>query len=321
MRWSIAAVSGAVVISGSLVSVPEGHAATSSLASAVSEVMVEQHGEWAADSYGLGGAVEAADPIVEAHRFDSSEQWAFGGSAFELPDNVHANPVTSLFIALATGGEWQVALHGDEDFSELVSRAPDDLFTDTGERRMLVGSDFASDARPGLALPWAENQDGWRHWGVHGNGGNTRPFNAIDFYAGDGKVRASAPGYLYRFCGTVNPYVEVHHVNGWATGYYHLRDQTDAPSGSYVERYEYLGEIAEELPCGGRANGDHVHWTLWHQNQEIAVAGRVIGGYTWHEGDAYRGWAGRAGDEISHSDCCLQNFGPFDGWLYGVPDE
>lgn len=321
MRVTCAVVSGAVVMASFGVSVPGVASGDSSLSSAVSVAMVDQHGDWAADSYGLGSAEEAAEPIVEAQRFDSSEQWAFGGSAFELPDNVHANPVTSLFIAVSVGGEWDVALQRDADFSDVVARAPSDLFTDAGERRVLAGGGFASDARPGLALPWAEDQDGWRHWGVHGNGGNTRPFNAIDFYDGDGKVHASAPGYLYRFCGTVNPYVEVHHVNGWATGYYHLRDQTDVPSGSYVERYDYLGEIAEELPCGGRANGDHVHWTLWHLNQEVAVSGRVIGGYVWSEGEAYRGWAGRDGEQIGHSDCCLRNFGPFDGWLYGAPEE
>lgn len=316
MRWSITALAATVALAGSLLSVPSVQAEPTPLSSAVAAQMVERHGERAAESYGLGGSAEAGDPIVEPHRFDAESKWAFGGSTFLLPENVHANPVTSLFIAVADHGEWTIALPGDESFSHLVDQAPDDIFPDPRERDMLSGSAFASDARPGLSLPWAEDQDEWQHWGVHGNGGDTRPYNAIDFYGGDGKTRASAPGYLYRFCGTVNPYLEVHHINGWATGYYHLRNQTDVPSGSYVERYDYLGEIAEELPCGGRANGDHVHWTLWHDGKEIAVDGRVIGGYEWNEAEPYRGWAQRNEKDIGHSDCCLQNFGPFNGWLY-----
>ncbi|QSB06856.1 M23 family metallopeptidase [Natronoglycomyces albus] len=286
------------------------------LTEAVTAQMHRQHGNDAAESYGLGGAAQLPAPLVEPYRVSADGQWTFGGSVYLLPEWVHATPVTALFVAREVAGEWEVALQSGGEFAQLMEEAPVDLFPDAREKSALTSSNLRGLARPGLALPWAEDQGGWRHWGVHGNGGNTRPFNAIDFYGGDGKTRASADGFLYRFCGTVNPYIEIHHVNGWRTGYYHLRNQTDVPSGSFVKRYDFLGEIGEELPCGGRANGDHVHWTLWHESEGQVVQDRVIGGWTWHEERAYRGWAQRGNERIGHSDCCLVNYGPFDGYIF-----
>ncbi|MBW1601162.1 proprotein convertase P-domain-containing protein [Streptomyces sp. JJ66] len=77
---------------------------------------------------------------------------------------------------------------------------------------------------------------------------------------------------------------------------------------------EYLGRIAEELPCGGSANGDHTHWTLWTGaggNTPVAVRGKEIGGWTWYEGaSAYQGYAERRGTRIYRNQCCgLINYG------------
>ncbi|WP_206681589.1 proprotein convertase P-domain-containing protein [Actinomadura sp. J1-007] len=77
---------------------------------------------------------------------------------------------------------------------------------------------------------------------------------------------------------------------------------------------EYLGRIDTQLPCGGSANGDHTHWTLWSGSDggtPVAVQGKTIGGWTWYEGaSAYQGYAQRGTTRIYRDDCCrLINYG------------
>ncbi|MER7420834.1 M23 family peptidase, partial [Micromonospora peucetia] len=90
-----------------------------------------------------------------------------------------------LFLAKRVGGSWQVALEGSPEFAvaarqaPVLSRAERDLFGRT--------SVVAAGTATGLALPWKLNQ-GWAHWGVHGDSGESYPYNSIDFYGGDGDV-------------------------------------------------------------------------------------------------------------------------------------
>ncbi|MFC6885619.1 proprotein convertase P-domain-containing protein [Actinomadura yumaensis] len=170
-------------------------------------------------------------------------------------------------------------------------------------------------ADTGLSLPWKQGT-GWGHWGVHGNSGQSRPYNSIDFFGGDGNVLASRAGTMYRHCtsGGRWPYITVMHDNGYTTGYYHLRDTTAKAGGSAVKLGEYLGRIDTQLPCGGSANGDHTHWTLWSGSDggtPVAVQGKTIGGWTWYEGaSAYQGYAQRGTTRIYRDDCCrLINYG------------
>ncbi|OLF16240.1 M23 family metallopeptidase [Actinophytocola xanthii] len=138
--------------------------------------------------------------------------------------------------------------------------------------------------------------------------------NAVDFYDrnDDGVVRASAGGYLYRFCSTVNPYIQVRHPHGLTTGYIHQVELTDVPDGSWVVAYEVLGVIGAELPCGGFANRPHAHWALFdHTGEPVPVDGRTVGGWTWHEepGVNHSGYGERRGRERHRDECCLTNYG------------
>ncbi|ADD42044.1 M23 family metallopeptidase [Stackebrandtia nassauensis] len=283
---------------------------------AVADALMDAKADQARTAYGL--STEAGlETLVEPKRTSADGEWVFGGGVFLVPKDSHASPVTSLFFARDGGDGWQVALKGTREFAEAARQAPGEILIDEGERKALAATAKPA-ARPydqreptGLALPWAQGQGDWRHWGVHGNSGTSRPYNSIDFYGGDGQVRASAGGYLYRYCGTDTPLIEVEHGNGWTTGYYHTVEQTDVTDGAQVAAYDYIGRIGEQLPCGGSANGDHVHWTLWSGGEPVGVDGKDIGGWTWREEpEAYKGWAERDGEQIYNSDCCLTNHGP-----------
>ncbi|ADD42043.1 peptidoglycan DD-metalloendopeptidase family protein [Stackebrandtia nassauensis] len=294
-------------------------AAPPNLKDTVAATLVAEKADEARDSYGVSTSANLST-LVETKRTSADGLWAFGGAVLKVPSSSHASPVTALFFAQRTMNGWEVALKGTEEFAEAARQAPDDILRDEGERDVL-----AATAKPrtalaptGLALPWANGQGGWRHWGVHGNSGTSRPYNSIDFYGGDGQVRAAAGGYLYRYCGTSTPLIEIEHDNGWTTGYYHTWNQTTVADGTKVGAYAYIGRIGEQLPCGGRANGDHVHWTLWQGNTAVTVNNKEIGGWTWHEqSQAYRGWASRNGVNIYNSDCCLTNYGPGSGTTTG----
>ncbi|MGH8880371.1 MAG: M23 family metallopeptidase, partial [Stackebrandtia sp.] len=277
----------------------------------VAAALIAEKAETARDAYGVSEKAPLST-LVETKRTSDDGSWAFGGAVVKVPDSSHAGPITALFFAQYTTDGWEVSLKGSEAFADDARQAPDDIIVDSGEREVLAATaDPEPRAPTGLALPWQEGQGNWRHWGVHGDSGTSYPYNSIDFYAGDGQVRSSAPGYLYRYCGTSTPLIEVEHDNGWTTGYYHTWDQTTVADGSQVDAYDYIGMIGEQLPCGGRANGDHVHWTLWQGGNAVGVDGKQIGGWNWHESSqAYQGWAERNGTEIYNSDCCLTNYGP-----------
>ncbi|WP_285660997.1 peptidoglycan DD-metalloendopeptidase family protein [Actinorhabdospora filicis] len=290
-------------------------AAKPSLDQAVTQAMGAAKGAEARSIYELAPAAGLAT-IVEPDRTSKDGRWVFGGAAFRVPTTTHAGPVTALFFGHLANGRWEIALEGSEAFARASADAPADLMG-AGERATLASTaapqTFADSAATGLALPWKANGGNWRHWGVHGDSGTSTPYNAIDFYGGDRYVRAAAPGRLYRFCGTSTPYIKVVHDNGWTTGYYHTYNQTTVADGSQVALGAYIGEIGEQLPCGGRANGDHVHWTLWKGNTAVGVNGKEIGGWTWYaQSTAYQGYAVRGSTRINNSDCCLTNYGPGD---------
>lgn len=284
-------------------------AARPDLTKAVSAAMQDRLGARARSSYGLA-AGSYLKTLVEPQRWSADRAWTFGSSVFLIPKGVEAAPVTSLFVARLSGGTWKVGLQGAPDFAALSHDAPSAVVKDS-ERAPFARTvqPKALSADTGLSLPWREGT-GWGHWGVHGNSGQSRPYNSIDFFGGDGNVLASRAGTMYRHCtsGGRWPYITVMHDNGYTTGYYHLRDTTGKASGSRVNLGEYLGRIAEELPCGGSANGDHTHWTLWSGsggNTPVAVEGKTIGGWTWWEGArAYTGYAERNGRRIYRNDCC-----------------
>ncbi|GIG59157.1 hypothetical protein Lfu02_35290 [Longispora fulva] len=279
-----------------------GPADDTALRRTVESTLVAERGAQARAAY----ASTALETMVEPSR--RSGAWVFGGAVIRVPDGVEASPVTALFLAHRVAGRWRVTLEGTPEFGAAAQVAP---VVDAGERALFAVRPALAGTATGLALPWAQGA-GWAHWGVHGDSGTSRPYNAIDFYGGDGHVRASRAGKIYRFCTSARwPYIKVVHDNGYTTGYYHTVNQTTKPDGSDIALGEQVGDINTQLPCGGSANGDHVHWTLWQGSTAVAVQGKDIGGWTWYEGSsAYQGYAERNGTRIYGNTCCnLVNYG------------
>ncbi len=267
---------------------------------------------------------QEARPVVEPHRRSADGTWVFGGGYFPIPDTVEeTSPVTTLFVARKVDHGWEVALEDTERFNAMVREAPDDVVggaerkvfaarEDTRSSRLEAAQAAAVDV--GLSLPFQRNGSVWGHSGVHGDSASSRPYNAIDFWGGDGRVLASREGVAYKFCTNSRwPYIKVVHPNGWTSGYYHTREQASLSNGQHVDEGEFIGKIGVELPCGGRASGNHVHWTLWRGSQKgaaEAVEGKLIGGWTWHEGSQpYQGYAERNGVKVDSRHSGLVNYG------------
>ncbi|WKB55383.1 M23 family metallopeptidase [Eleftheria terrae] len=297
-------------------------ASTLDLDAAVTAVLVAERGEQVRQSYGSLPA-----PVVEVQRRSADGRWIFGGGYFPVPPTVDdTSPVTALFIAHRTEQGWEVGLEDSARFNELAGTAPEEIMSTT-ERQLFVQRQSTHAARDresaqsmmaaqsvGLSLPFQLRGSTWGTAGVHGDSGSSRPYNAIDFWGGDGRVLASRGGIAYKFCtGGRWPFIKVVHDNGWTTGYYHLRNQATINNGQAISEGQFIGMIGVELPCGGRASGDHVHWTLWRGGSNGAaepVHNKVIGGWTWYEGSQpYSGYAERNGTRVYANQRGLVNYG------------
>jgi LasA protease len=144
----------------------------------------------------------------------------------------------------------------------------------------------AGDGSAELSLPWAEGETWTVSSGIHSWTGDPQPTSSLDFSGGSGYVRAAGPGVAHRD-GTCGPsLVRIDHSNGWHTSYYHLENIV-VDEGQRVERGDLLGEIGEEVACGGSATAPHVHFTLWKFNdafgfradQEASLVDVDLGGW------------------------------------------
>jgi len=249
------------------------------------------------------------------------------GSVTEvLPDSHEGAPDSRHFLAINTDGEWSIGMMGDEDFNDLLRSAPDEV-VGADLRRALVqqvadlargeasstqpGSGAIEDPDTGLGLPYAIGA-AWFSAGIHGDSGTSRPYNSIDFNGGDGRVLAPADGVYQLSCKRRgSALVHLTHDNGLKTTYYHMTRLADIREGEKIKLGTYLGIIGNELPCGGRSTGAHVHFSLLRGARQIPVNNRIFGGWTFREGGrAYSGSAVRQGRRINLPGGRLVNDGP-----------
>ncbi len=287
------------------------------LEQAVQRAALAAHGDQVSRSYG-----QVTTPVVETQRQSADFRWTFGGVYFPVPEGVHAGPVAVLFIAKHTTRGWEVALEDSERFNALAQAAPGSVMS-APERELFAERLAAIRARQasgestlavdvGLGMPFKKEGSVWGHSGVHGDSGSSRPYNAIDFWGGDARVLASRKGTAYKYCTNSRwPYIKLVHKNGWATGYYHTRNQANISNGQVIAEGQFIGQIGVELPCGGSASGNHVHWTLWRDSGAAeAVDNKLIGGWVWHEGSqSYSGYAERNGKRVNAGQSGLINYG------------
>jgi hypothetical protein len=131
----------------------------------------------------------------------------------------------------------------------------------------------------------------WYFNGPHSwAGDDTPPFSSMDFYTGGGTCDSPPNTYTVAAqSGTaIRPYgydcwLEIDHVDGWTTSYYHLQNMID-PQGETINRNASLGTIACEVCAGGWASGPHVHWTLKYNGAYVSLEGVRVSGWTIHVG-------------------------------------
>ncbi|GGM46139.1 hypothetical protein GCM10012275_16430 [Longimycelium tulufanense] len=313
------------------------------LEAAVRAAMLAQNGAQAKKDYKTDSLPE---PVVETQRTAGSD-WAFGTATLPAPTTTPEAPRTALFVAKRTDGRWRTELQGGSGFAELAKQAPDSV-VDGEEKNLFAkvvraeqtdyaraeatqeGSGKPPEGKPGgaageadgprggldtgLGLPWSKGM-AWRLGGVHGNTGSSLPMNSIDFFGGDGQVRAAAGGRLYKSCQRGDSaLVSVVHDNGYTTTYYHMTNLTNLANGSRIQEGTYLGRTGTRLPCGGSANGNHVHFSVKRGNREVPVAGKTLGGWTFFQGGGqYQGGAERGNQRVAAFRGNITNFGSSGG--------
>ncbi|MEH6459053.1 peptidoglycan DD-metalloendopeptidase family protein [Chitinimonas sp. JJ19] len=289
------------------------HAATTALADKVKSI--------AAD------AAPAGDTIVEIHK--RSGAWVLGSATqvlFSARDDI---PVSRLFIARQSGGKWQVGMEGSSTFFTLLGSVPASVMsaperdafraqrTVMLKQQMEAAQPMASTTllagETGLGLPWAEGVAWYMGGGPHGNSGNSRPFDSIDFNGGNGQVLAPRDGRIYKSCvRNSSAIVQLVHDNGYTSRYYHMVNLPNLADGTLVRKGAYLGQIGNGLPCGGSTTGPHVHFSISMNGQPVAVNGKTIGGWQFFEGaSAYQGYALRNGRRVNPGGS-LVNYGSGD---------
>lgn len=300
-------IGGAAVVPATATTAAPG--ATGDLHATVRTAMLAQHGQ-------PTSSTPVLEPLVEPSR--TTGNWVFGSSTIPLrATDEHQTPKMALFLAHRERGAWRVELDSTAGFTELAATAPRSVLSD-GEKQTFAAHQAASSgvgiaaADTGLGLPWAQGVAWYMGGGPHGNSGSSRPFNSIDFNGGNGQVLSAGPGRIYRSCVRGrSALLKVVHDNGYSTTYYHMYNLTGLADGTRVSTGTYLGNIGNELPCGGSSSGAHVHLSLLRGNTAVSVHGMRIGGWTFYEGSsAYRGYAERNGVRVYPGNGRITNYGP-----------
>lgn len=226
-------------------------------------------------------------------RTSEDERWAFGTAVILAPEKEGSYPEGWLFVAEKSGGGWKVGLEGTEKFSTLAKAAPEPV-VENDEKEMFArsgGLEFQA-VRTNLRLPWRTGTQWKMTGGPHGwSTGYDRPYSALDLAGGDGRVRAAAAGRVYTMCGNDRGWIRVYHYNGYSTDYYHLRGNIRPRDGQRIRAGAFLGYTGTDVSCGGAAYGRHVHFALLRGGRHVGLDNRVLGGWVFQQGAAYKGYA------------------------------
>ncbi|MFC0526343.1 peptidoglycan DD-metalloendopeptidase family protein [Phytohabitans kaempferiae] len=252
----------------------------------------------------------------------STSEWGFGTAVRPAPAAEHAYPEGWLFVARRATGIWRVALEGETEFATLSA---DSAILSADERRTLgaVASttsrsapEATSDRRTGMRLPFTLGQS-WRYTGgPHPMSGSVR--SSIDLAGGDGKVLAARSGLAYTMCKSGKGWVRVVHDRGYATDYYHLEGNIKV-DGKQVAEGAFLGNIGNDVSCGGRSTGKHVHFSLRRDGAYVAIDRYLFGKWViLATGGSYDGAAMHGSKRVSVG-ASLYNYGAL-GLTQGVVD-
>jgi len=264
----------------------------------------------------LPGARPRQGALVAPPRISTDQRWAFGSVALLPARDAAAEqfdadlPEGRLWLARQTQAGWVAALEYTPRFNQWLQEAPFTLVSPVEKAILGSATQEGAAAATGaaarlppnqLALPWAAGQRWTLTGGPHGweKKGKQRPWSALDFAGGDGRVLAAREGLVYRPCGKTT-WVQIRHPDGWVTDYYHLTHIPRYANGTWIERGQYVGQIGTSVACGGRATGPHVHFNIRYKGKPVAWDGQQLGGWTIHEGaKPYQGYATKQGVRVS----------------------
>lgn len=246
----------------------------------------------------------------------STGKWGFGTAVLAAAKVEGAYPEGWLFIAHRDTNGWTAALEGEPRFAVLAGQAP----ILSSEERRVLGVDLdraeALDRRTGLRLPYANGQTWTLTGGPHRMSTTVR--SSIDLSGGDGKVLSARAGLAYTMCSSGKGWIRVIHDRGWATDYYHLSGNIKV-SGKRIGDGVFLGNIGNDVSCGGSSTGAHVHFSLRYKNKYVAIDGHAIGKWVIKQSGAlYEGYAlhGSARADVGDG---LYNYGRL-GFRQGIVD-
>lgn len=263
-----------------------------------------------ARAFELSTAGERERTQANVERMSDNGAWAFGSAVIEAPEKEGAYPEGWLFVARRNGADWKVGLEGTPDFAKLAEAAPTTIVS-KGEKETFaaIGSYEPQAITTGLRLPWKLGVEWTMTGGPHGwSTGYDRPYSSLDFAHRGGRVQAAGGGRVYTMCSSNRGWVRVKHPNGYSTDYYHLRNNIKPRDGKQVGAGAFLGYTGEDVSCGGRASGPHVHFSVLRNGHRLSLDGKTIGGWTFHVGKAYRGYADHDGTK-RYPGGLLRNFG------------
>jgi LasA protease len=167
-----------------------------------------------------------------------------------------------------------------------------------------------------MRLPVAVGQS-WRlTGGPHEMSG--APRSSIDLAGGDGRVLAARAGLAYTMCGSGRGWIRVVHDRGYATDYYHLEGNIKA-NGTKVTEGAFLGNIGNDVSCGGSSTGRHVHFSLRRDNAYVPIDQYAFGKWVIRAGASeYDGYAMHGSKRVG-VDGALLNYGAL-GFAQGIVD-
>jgi LasA protease len=258
----------------------------------------------------------APDPQVTVAK-RTNRTWGFGTAVLPAPESAGAYPEGWLFVARRENNKWTAALEGESAFAAMAGKAS---ILSSAERRVFgvdrSRTEASLDRRTGLRLPWALGQT-WRlTGGPHPMSGGV--LSSIDLSGGDGRVLAARGGLAYTMCSSGTGWLRVIHDRGYATDYYHLSGNIKA-SGKQVQEGDFLGNIGNDVTCGGSSTGAHVHFSLRYNNKYVPIDRYGVGKWTIRSsGAAYEGYALHGSKRVNVGGG-LYNYGKL-GFRQGVVD-
>jgi hypothetical protein len=250
--------------------------------------------------------------IGELHIIRNFRGWSYGAVTVAASQGEVESATSLFFLAQEQDEIIRVGIQFTPEFYSLIEQVPESVLTKSDkeffvtQQKLTQGpksSQLSQDTLDNLNLPWRTG-DVWKfNAGPHrtDTSNERNPWDGLDFNI---KKDVSAT-FVSMHSGKVilsckNMRVAVQSKNGDLTSYYYhaanvpetLKTNVDVGRGQVLG---YTSTNVDHGGCNGRADGIHVHINLKDKSgNAIPADGLVIGGWTFRNGEEYKGTATRA---------------------------